>query len=813
MSKYQEYFKRNALWEKSSFFIGLIFIVTSCFTKLGVLLSSSSLQMQLLGISGGVLCLVPVFKPAWLKPALFYFALSFPLYGSLPYSAHTFLFEFYLSILSLVLLLRLFKNMGVERKKVVLPFLLFSCFLLASTSLLLLPVQNILWKIVLWDWAVFWNAAFFATPELPLYSVAALHRFALFGLFVTLLASCPRGREFYQTFFVGLLAGALWASVAGIIEYYKFFDLSWFREVAGSGSRLQSVFANPGWFAEFLAVTIPYVLLGFASPRLKTPQKICLFGLLIICEIAIILTYSRTGWYIYPLVLLVCWFFFYISKQADRGRFTWAQIAKVCLKLILSVPLTVFLSYFLIFTVFDRMDSADLQEKDKFVQRVNQIADPLTRLAIWSESFELVKEKPFFGLGYESYKYQNSILKKTEKEWDTPHNFYIQLLVSGGIAGLMLWGLVIFATVYLLVADLVRNKAYLNIAVILSIVAFHLYGLAQTMQYIPMIWFLAFLNIGYAMTVNENVLPLWIRNNRNVLALLVMVVVSSALIAYASDFESKKLAVKEELEIFSLDQNQNNYLGFYAAENWGELGTYRWTGSSAIIKLPSAEVFEFTIACSAPDLSDKPVVLTVFEGNRQIDEIAFYQPQSITKQYFIPEAISLEKELHFSVSRTWNLKKSGIANDSRNLGVAISEPKILEVIPRDGIGFYDWEKWQGVPLPGEANGSFDYRWTGGQAVFHPMQLAKDKVVYFRAGQPGLAQDPLLVQIRQKGRLVKEVKLANSEWHRLSLQDTVNVPEPFTILVTRTWNPKKDGYGEDSRTLGVAVAGLVRLEPL
>ena len=132
------------------------------------------------------------------------------------------------------------------------------------------------------------------------------------------------------------------------------------------------------------------------------------------------------------------------------------------------------------------------KEDGKFDQRISEMKNPAARKVIWKESLGLVKEKPLFGLGYESFKLHNSILKKVSNHFDTPHNLYLQLLVSGGVHGLTLWGILIFATLYLLVSDLIKNKTYFNIAVILSIVAFHFYGLAQAMQYIPMIWFLIF---------------------------------------------------------------------------------------------------------------------------------------------------------------------------------------------------------------------------------------------------------------------------------------------------------------------------------
>lgn len=672
----------NTGWEKIVWFGAVLFLLSNCETRLGVLFISSPIKIQCLGLIGSGLCLISIFRPSWLRAVLFSFALTFPLYGSLPYSTHAYLFELYLSFLSLALFVKMYRDSSFSRRNGLLQNILFLYVALSCASFLLLPVQNMGWQFVLWDWHVFWNAVFFATPELQLYSITALNRLILYSLCAVMLSRCQDARALYRAFFVGLIAAAFWASVIGVLEHYGFIGLRWYRGVDSGGFRLQSVFGNPGWFAEFLAVTIPYILLGFLSAELKRAKKIGLFGILIVCEIAIILTYSRTGWIIYPLVLIVCWFFFYLVIRADTGRFTWGRIAKVSLQVLISVPLTVCVSYFLIFHVFDLLNLSVVKENSKFEQRISQIMKPAARKVIWEESLDIIKEKPLYGLGYESFKRQNGILKKVQKTFDTPHNFYLQLLVNGGVVGLVLWGMLIFATLYLLVADLIKNKTYFNIAVILSIVAFHLYGLAQSMQYIPMIWFLIFLNIGYAMTIKETVLPDWIWRKKTGVIWLLFLVVIAGVIVYANDFESKKLADKEKMKIYSLDQEQDKYLGFYSAERWGEQGIFRWTGSAAIIKLPRAEMFKLTFVCSAPDLAGNPLILSVYDEKRQVDEISFSQQKSITREYFLPRAKDEDTKLSFHVSRTWNLRKLGVADDRRNLGVAISEVKVIEEIKK-----------------------------------------------------------------------------------------------------------------------------------
>jgi len=91
------------------------------------------------------------------------------------------------------------------------------------------------------------------------------------------------------------------------------------------------------------------------------------------------------------------------------------------------------------------------------------------------------------------------------------------MFVSGGVVGVMLWVLIMGYGLMILMVDLVRNKRLLNVPVIISIISFHIYGIFQSMQYIPMIWMLIFLSLGYAMTIDEKVLPDRVRRITGVL--------------------------------------------------------------------------------------------------------------------------------------------------------------------------------------------------------------------------------------------------------------------------------------------------------
>ncbi|MDZ7696536.1 MAG: hypothetical protein U5R49_06300 [Deltaproteobacteria bacterium] len=60
-----------------------------------------------------------------------------------------------------------------------------------------------------------------------------------------------------------------------------------------------------------------------------------------------------------------------------------------------------------------------------------------------------------------------------------------------------------------------------------------------------------------------------------------------------------------------------------------------------------------------------------------------------------PEGTPVQRGKHeilIEVSRTWNPKRMGVSADVRDLGVAVSEPKFLKQLPREGVGFYHWEE-------------------------------------------------------------------------------------------------------------------------
>ena len=571
-----------------------------------------------------------------------------------------------------------------------LPSLILFYILLACLSLLLLPVRSIASTLYLWSWLDFFKTMVQATPESTLYPLAAANRLVLFFVFIHQLSRHYDHDRLYRLFFLGLVVGAVSAAFLGILNHYSLISLDWYRNPVTGGRRLQSVFGNPGWFAEFLSISIPFILIGFLNQKVNKLIKLLLFGVLIVCEVAILLTFSRTGWLIYPLVLVCCWFVFYRSKRVETGILTWGAVWRTGLKVLLSVPLTIVISYFLVTGIIQKNESGTTA---MLQQRLSKISNPAARKKIWQESLAIGREAPIYGMGYESYKHQVMTLAAIPESqysrerqvkrinYDTPHSLYVQLLISNGVVGLCLWLFIVSYAVLVLCYDLKVNRRYFNIAVLLSITAFHQYGLAQSMQYISVIWFLIFLSFGYTMTLSDEVLPYGVKKFEKPLLILFAILTITGAVVYGANFESRLFAQKYSVQAYARDQDANRYLGFYPREDWGTKGIFRWTGRKAVIKLDKTGVFIIEFVCATPGLDAQPVVLDVSLNGSPVDRITFREKsRNVSREYSVlPGSPSPEENiLEFKVSRTWNPKSEGISADSRNLGVAVGEPKFLK---------------------------------------------------------------------------------------------------------------------------------------
>ena len=679
------------------------FLVGNLFYRLSTIFDYS-IFIKGLFLFLGVCSLFVILFPKFLRACLFLFGASFFLFGFRGYDIQSQVFETMVVFVAItVFFVNLRRKEGAGRDSGRLNrelVALVLCYIgLSVFSLMLLPVGHIVKDFSLFGLKSSFLQMASTTPNTCLYPLAGINRLILYFVFALEVSKGKEARELFKWIFVGIFVGGVFCAFVGLLDYYGIISLKWYSWTV-TGYALSSTFLNRSWLAEFILMMAPFVLIGFMSKIKGVWWKILLLGSLVVCEIALILAGARGGWVSYPLILFICWLFFYFSEEGrlDSFHFRWKSVIKVAV----SVPITIIISFLLIFQVFMPLsDYLRTQEGVKSLSRSSKstsqyikrqtarIIEPSGRVRAWTQGIDVGREKLFFGMGYESFCWHANILSgipesyytinkdnKHKRVLDTPHNIFFQLFVSGGVAGVILWVLIIGYCLMILVVDLVKNKRLLNVPVIISIISFHLYGIFQSMQYIPMIWMFIFLNLGYAMTIDKNVLPDRVKRLTGVVVKVMIFLVLIGGVAYFTDRGSQGLAEKYGLMVYAKDQDWHNYYGFYHREKWGK-EYYRWSGPRAVVRVGGSGVVAFDIQCHTPGVEKDPVRVVISLDGERIDEVCFDKKGCIKRQYCVGKKVNGEEHAFlFEVSRTWNPKKLGISADGRDLGVAVSEPRL-----------------------------------------------------------------------------------------------------------------------------------------
>jgi len=229
--------------------------------------------------------------------------------------------------------------------------LLLLCYVgLSAFSLLLLPVRQIVKDLWYFGFPDGFSYLFIGPPYSFYYPVVAVIRLMLFVVLALEIAKSAVFQENFKFLFSGIFSGAVFCAIIGLLDFYGIISLGSYRFGVTSNVQLQSTFLNRGWLAEYIMTAVPFVLIGFMGRIRGLWWKVLLFVSLIICEVTLLLAGARAGWVAYPLILFICWLFFYFSKEdrLESVRFSWKDLLKIGI----SVPVTIIISFILVFQVF-----------------------------------------------------------------------------------------------------------------------------------------------------------------------------------------------------------------------------------------------------------------------------------------------------------------------------------------------------------------------------------------------------------------------------------------------------------------------------
>ncbi len=633
----------------------------------------------------GALCLA---RPGALPAALGLFGVSFLFYGFHSYRLQSQAFECGVAVFALVLLVRSARESEpppVSYRWVLAGWGLFGA--LALSSLLLMPPEVLSDRSFLEGGRLF-EAVLRAFPSDPLYSIAAVDRLLLFVSFAALLARHPEARRLLRTLFRGVAASVVLGVVVGLLDFLGLLSLTHLnlsRLFFGGGyDRLQSTFGNPGWYASFVSCALPFVLLEYWE---GSPLARRLLGAFFpLCAASLFFSAARAAWVAGAWLLLLLIVGSALGKRGTiplppLGRGAWLALGgSVAVFAVLAAS-----AYFPLVAGRGTAGSSAPSGRPAEVAREMRIRGAGSRSPRWvanAYALELARERPFYGLGYETFNLHlraqlaapgsgvarianpGAAVDPRDAIFDDAHNTYLQILAGTGAVGLLVW-LALGAVGLLFVGLEVRRQGSPTAACVLSsMLVFHLYGIFQGMQYVPVVWFLFHLSTGYAMTVAPGGLPTGLRRLLRGAFLLLGFLVVLSVFDYGTNRGYRD--VKERLGLGAyLPDERAEFVGFYRPEI-GDRGEFRWMAQRGIVHVARTGSLRLAIACEHPDLDREPVVLSFRFNGHPAGRVVFERRGVVEKRFDFPEPGTLR----LTVSRTFHPAPQ--TPDRRELGVAIS---------------------------------------------------------------------------------------------------------------------------------------------
>lgn len=666
--------------------VALLFLVVNLAARLLALRSRGFAVFVLAGfvVLSAAACLA---RPAWLGRALAAFGSSFFLYGFHSYSTRSQLFELALDALAVVLVLRLVRGTGAPAppwNRVVFPIA--ALYALAATfSLLLLPPRVLEHRAFL-EGGELARAALDAFPKDPLYPIASVNRLWLFLAFVVALSAQPDASGLYRRLVRGVAWAVAAAVVLGLLDFAGLLSLARYnmsQAFFGAGyRRLQSTFGNPSWFACFVACALPFAVLEWSEARRRF-SRVVLAVLFPLAAASLFLSGARASWLASLVMLAALGALRLAAARVGRPLPAPTRLGKAVFAASLATfGLLAAVAYWPAEpppTDGAPQASPERLEGLSSELRLRGLGLSSPRRVTAAYAWELAKERPLLGLGYESFNmHLRAQLARpgspvarvvniavaadpAEAVYDDSHNTYLQVLAGTGALGLAVWLALSAAGLLVCAFAFLRAPEPVGLALLLAMLVFHFYGLFQGMAYVPFIFFLFFIELGYATTL-ATVPPAWLARVSRAAHVVLggLVLVSLPLQALDQGFRG----LKRELAVEAyLPDETAEFEGFYAPEN-GPGGEFRWMARRGIVNVARAAPFRLSFTCEHPDLEREPVVVSLrFEGE-DVGGIVCRRPGTQEKRFDpgAPGALRIE------VSRAFQPE----GKDRRELGVAVS---------------------------------------------------------------------------------------------------------------------------------------------
>lgn len=274
--------------------------------------------------------------------------------------------------------------------------------------------------------------------------ISFIHYF-VFGLLVFFYVQLREKNT--EKIIITIISSATLASVYAVYQKLGYDSIDWNDgELVG---RVFGTFSNPSALALYLVASIPLTLAAFISFRLRFVSFIAF----ILQFVA--LFFSQTRGAALGLMVGLLIFFFFTAKVQQRKGFI-----KVILGLIAAI--------FILIGSINYFPESGIVKETPLLTRLIYNADNLrslkVRAALWSSSYPLALQRPFWGYGADSFHYiypqyrsqELNILEDINSTADRSHNELLDIAIFFGLPALAIY-LALFMTTLQTIYDFVKK--------------------------------------------------------------------------------------------------------------------------------------------------------------------------------------------------------------------------------------------------------------------------------------------------------------------------------------------------------------------
>ena len=522
-------------------------------------------------------------------------------------------------------------------------------------------------------------------------------------------------------------------------------------------------------------------------------SKIWLYGniLLVISAGLLILSNSRTTW-IAALLILV----WYTTRKLSLNT-------KVVIGLVMAIALWGIntFAHYLIFKT-DNQYLARLQSVIIFENLPDSLLTLRQRIELWKRAARIIADYPITGSGIGTFYrlsafYQGSTEAAVKGLKENTHNYFLQLAAELGIPASLIF-LMILCFVYKIgfsQTAIQKPAQPVNRGFLMGISAYLMTCLTghpllvSSQQFF--FWFV--ISATVRDDGNQNCA---VSGQENAKFAYGAIILFAGIILTGYLFNHGKA-----------DADFEKYdIGLYFPEESQGKG-FRWTSKIGIIKGDHKGRFlECDVSAMPFNIGPRGLNFKMLLNGNIWEEVNFTHPGTKKVHSYIPFEKNQPLEIKTVTGKTFMPIRYRFNQDTRDLGVMMSEIKFGDEIPPEGIGFHQWETWQGG-IAGQSDLPTRFRLTGMNASVIAHDGAREGMkILLMTGHPNIREEQVRVQIWGDRKKIREEIFTDHQWKEISLRaEELQDVGVLTFRVSRTWNPKLSGFSGDSRDIGVAVA--------